>query len=333
MLDFRYHALSLAAVLLALTVGVLLGVAIGDSNLVSSAKNGIVRDLNADVSGAQAQNAKLREQLGREETLNGDLYPLAVHDVLSGDDIGLVFLGNSSEATNQLVREAVEEAGGNLTVVVSVREPLELGAIAQEATGTRYTALDTDQTLLRPFGARMGIQLLGGGALLNRIQTRLLSSFDGQFGRLDGVVIEREVPSGLTSEQMRQTDEFASGLLSGITAAGASSVGVELTSTDPSQVPWYKSERLSSVDDLNTVAGRAALAFALTGAHGAWGIKQTADALLPHGVASKFPRPLPPLGSRRARPTALPLNRHRARLGARGAARPQRGRARSAQLP
>ena len=45
MFDFRYHALSLAAVLFALAVGILIGVAIGDSNLVSSAQNGIVKNL------------------------------------------------------------------------------------------------------------------------------------------------------------------------------------------------------------------------------------------------------------------------------------------------
>ena len=47
--DYRYHALSLAAVLFALAVGVLIGVAIGDSNLVSSAKNGIVHNLESEV--------------------------------------------------------------------------------------------------------------------------------------------------------------------------------------------------------------------------------------------------------------------------------------------
>ncbi len=53
MFDYRYHALSLAAVLFALALGVLIGVAIGDSNLVSSAKNGIVHNLNSEVSEAR----------------------------------------------------------------------------------------------------------------------------------------------------------------------------------------------------------------------------------------------------------------------------------------
>ena len=61
--DYRYHALSLAAVLLALAVGVVIGVAIGDSDLVSSAKSGIVHDLKEEVAGAQQHAGELSTQL------------------------------------------------------------------------------------------------------------------------------------------------------------------------------------------------------------------------------------------------------------------------------
>jgi Copper transport outer membrane protein, MctB len=114
MFDYRYHALSLAAVLLALTVGVLIGVAIGDSNLVSSAKNGIVHNLESEVNGVQRQAGQLQTQLSAEEKFTNDLYPLAVHDLLAGRDVGLVFLGGSSNRVNGLVRDAVTQAGGNL---------------------------------------------------------------------------------------------------------------------------------------------------------------------------------------------------------------------------
>ena len=135
MFDYRYHALSLAAVLLALAVGVLIGVAIGDSNLVSSAKNGIVANLNSEVSGTRRQAEQLQDKLADEEAFANGLYPLAVHDLLSGRSVGLVFLGASSDRVDGLVRSAVTQAGGDLTVVAAVREPLGLSAIAQEAAG------------------------------------------------------------------------------------------------------------------------------------------------------------------------------------------------------
>ena len=67
-------------------------------------------------------------------------------------------------------------------------------------------------------------------------------------------------------------------------------VGVELSSTEPSQVPWYQGKDISSVDDLDAPAGQAALIYALTGSHGAYGTKSTADSLLPNVVGSS-PQP------------------------------------------
>ncbi len=282
MFDYRYHALSLAAVLFALTVGVLIGVAIGDSNLVSSAKDGIVQNLRSEVSGSQHRAGELASQLSSRKPSPGDLYPIAVHGLLANKNIGLVFLGASSDRIDELVRGAVTQAGGNLNMVVAVREPLDLAGLASQATGTQYTALASDPALVKEFGVRMGEQLVGGGQLLGHVRTQLLSSYDGEFGKLDGLVAMRSEPSGMSPEAAKLTSEFESGLIEGVGAAGVPAVGVELTSTEPSQIPWYKTQNMASVDDLDQLAGQAALAFALAGDHGSYGVKATADSLLPH---------------------------------------------------
>jgi hypothetical protein len=290
MFDYRYHALSLAAVLFALAVGVLIGVAIGDSNLVSSAKNGIVHNLESEVGGAQRHAETLQTQLSSKEAFANDLYPLAVHDLLTGRNIGLVFLGGSSDRVNGLVRGAVTEAGGNLATVVAVREPLDLNSLAQGASGTIYAGVATDPELVHKFGGLAGRQLVSGGAqvsreLLSRVRGSLLSAFDGQLGKLEGLVVMRADPTEMTSEQTQASVAFESGLIAGVTAVGVPVVGVELSNTEPSQVPWYKSQSISSVDDLDALAGQAALVYALTGSDGAYGVKSTADSLLP-AVAS-----------------------------------------------
>jgi Copper transport outer membrane protein, MctB len=307
MFDYRYHALSLAAVLLALAVGVVVGVAIGDSNLVSSAKSGIVHDLSTEVSAAQHQAGLLRGQLAGEEAFTNDLYPIAVQGLLGGRNVGLVFLGASSNRVDGLVREAVTRAGGSLVTVVAVREPLDLAGLAREAAGTHYATLGAGEPagngsagageiqLVSRFGRLIGRELVSGGALagrplLSRVRNRLLSAFDGQLGRLRGLVVMRADPSGMAPAQAQVTAAFESGLTSGVGAAGVPAVGVELTGTEPSQVPWYQGQRMSSVDDLDAVAGQAALAYALAGSRGAYGTKSTAGSLLPN-VAPAAGRP------------------------------------------
>jgi copper transport outer membrane protein MctB len=291
MFDYRYHALSLAAVLFALALGVLIGVAIGDSNLVSSAKNGIVHNLNSEVGEARQQVGQLQEKLSDEEAFATGLYPLAVHELLNGRSIGLVFLGASSDRVNGLVRAAVTRAGANLATVVAVREPLDLAGIGRQAAGTHYAGLAGSPELVERFGQLAGRQLVSGGALVNRellsrVRGSLLSAFDGQLARLEGLVVVRAEPTGMNPEQTEASAGFESGLLAGVSAAGVPAVGVELKASEPSQVPWYKSKGISSVDDLDVLAGQAALAYALAGDRGAFGMNTTADSLLPSVTGS-----------------------------------------------
>jgi hypothetical protein len=286
MFDYRYHALSLAAVLLALMIGVLLGVAIGDSNLVSSAKNGIVHNLNSEVGQARSQANQLQTQLTHEEAFVNGLYPLAVHELLVGRNIGLVFIGGSSDEVDGLVRTAVAQAGGNVTTVVALRVPLNLEGIAHEAAGTRYAALATSPTLTEDLGNLVGRQLVSGGPavgreLVSRVRGSLFSAFDGQLARLEGLVVVRAEPAGMSAAQSEASAAFESGLLAGVSAANVPAVGVELSSTQPSQIPWYRGKGISSVDDLDNLAGQAALDYALAGARGSFGIKSTANSLLP----------------------------------------------------
>ncbi len=291
MFDYRYHALSLAAVLFALALGVLLGVAIGDSNLVSSAKNGIVHNLNSEVSQAHTQIDSLQQKLTDEEAFTNGIYPLAIHELLGGRSVGLVFLGASSNQINALARTAVTSAGGSLATVVAVREPLDLEGVAQAAAGTHFAGLATSDPLLHSFGELAGHQLVAGGALVNRellsrVRGSLLSAFDGQLTRLEGLIVVRAEPAGMSPAQSEASEAFESGLLAGVSAAGVPAVGVELTSTEPSQVPWYRGKNISSVDNLDTLAGQSALAYALAGYRGTFGVKSTADSLLPSPSAT-----------------------------------------------
>ena len=301
MFDYRYHALSLAAVLFALALGVLIGVAIGDTNLVSSAKSGIVHNLDAEVSEERQQADSLQDRLSAEESFSHGLYPLAVHELLNGRSVGLVFLGGSSNQVNSLVKAAVTQGDGTLATVVAVHEPLNLAGIAKEAEGTHFAGLCAaaasggecapSPALVEQFGELIGRQLVSGGArvdqeLLSRVRGGLLSAFDGQLTKLEGLVVVRgPTPEGVSAQQAEAETRFEDGLLAGVAAVGVRAVGVETSTTEPSEIPWFKGHKLSSVDDLDTQAGQAALLYALAGYAGSFGTKATADSLLPPAAA------------------------------------------------
>src|SRR3954451_13861215 len=128
MFDFRYHALSLVAVFLALMIGLLLGVAIGDQGLVSSAVRNVRKSLRNDVRKAKARAADMRRELNDRDRIDQSIYPLLVDNRLAGRRTGLIGLGDLPDSTIINVRSALDNPGGRLAGVAVVGEPVPAGA-------------------------------------------------------------------------------------------------------------------------------------------------------------------------------------------------------------
>ena len=279
MFDFRYHALSLAAVFIALVVGLLLGVAIGDKELVSSAQSDLRSSLRADVRQADQERDEARADAREQERFAEEAYPILANDQLRGQRIGLVVLGDDDVAPD-LIRRALEPTGADLALVAVVRENFELDALAERARGTRYANVAEDPELLDELGRRVGIQMVEGGRLVRQLRTALLDPLSGRFGNLDGVIVMR--PS--EPEDKAIADRLADlrdGIARGLVQTGVKVVGVERRASDPSNIDWFRDHDMSTVDNVDEYAGKAAMVFVLAGAQGAYGRGDAAQALLP----------------------------------------------------
>jgi len=276
MLNFRYHALSLVAVFLSLAIGLLLGVAIGDKGLVSSAEKDVRASLRGDVRDAQAQRDDALAQLQQRQQFEREAYPALVGGRLAGRRIALIELGGASDRMWNLTKDALQGSGASLVSVSVIREPLQLDELASAAHGTRYERLMEDPDLLHPFATRLGIQFTHGGRLLRLVRRDLLLQGSGALNGADGVVVVRSTPE-LKGDEADAVETFEDGFVRGLRAQDVPVVGVETTDAETSQVEWFKDHELSSVDDLDDTIGRAALVFALTGERGSFGVKSTAD--------------------------------------------------------
>jgi len=276
MLNFRYHALSLVAVFLALAIGLLLGVAIGDKGLVSSAERDVRASLRGDVRDAQAERDDARAQLQERQQFERDAYPALVGGRLAGRRIALIELGGSSDRMWNLTKDALQGSGARLTSVSVIREPLQLDELGAAARGTRYERLADDADLLHPFATRLGIQFTHGGRLLRLVRRDLLQQGSGALNGADGVVVVRSTPQ-LDRDAADTVATFEDGFMRGLRANDVPVVGVETTDAEISQIEWFKDHELSSVDDLDDPIGRAAVVFALAGQRGSFGVKATAD--------------------------------------------------------
>jgi hypothetical protein len=272
--DFRYHALSLVAVFLALGIGIVLGSSIGDS-LVSEANRDVSASLRSDVV-----EARESARTAAAAVENRDEFISAAFDRIAGGSlrnrrVAVVASGGLPEEIEADVREAVTDAGGTIDSVSRIDADPDLPALGDELGG-RLKRLGSDDADLRPLSRRFAQIIVRGGARARKLQAAYPDSFAGDFEGADAVVYYR---AGIDRDE--ESQRFEAALIEGLRAAGGPAVGVEAASTDPSQIPFYDNAGLSTVDNVDQPSGRAALALALAGARGNFGFKDTADAPLP----------------------------------------------------
>ena len=280
----RYHATSLIAVFIALAVGVVVGAALGGDTIDSTRKD-LERSLTGNLEDARERADDLSGELGRANEFAGHVYPALVRDQLRGRRIGLIAFGELPDDVSDSVEGALAPTGGRLVGVGVVREPVDTHGLAGDLAKTRFARIARDSDLQTAFGVGLGRQLVRGGTLLDPVRGHLFSRASGNFGALDGVIVVRDQPQDMGERQRATVGRIESGLLSGMTGTHTPAVGVESSTAEPSSISFFTGNDLAGVDDVDLTAGRLATVFALLGAEGSFGVKGSADRLLPDLLA------------------------------------------------
>ena len=142
MFDLRYHVASLAAVFVALLIGILVGVAM--SGKVDDAEK---RSLASDVNRLEAQLDAARERRAngtREQkafqVFVRNAYPALIADRLSGKRIAIVFVGPVDPAVRRDIQRAIEDAGASAPVRIrALKVPVDPQRIDGELDGADVT--------------------------------------------------------------------------------------------------------------------------------------------------------------------------------------------------
>jgi Copper transport outer membrane protein, MctB len=284
----RYHATSLIAVFLALAIGIVIGAAFGEDTLEDTRRD-LERSLTGNLEDARERADQLSGELARANEFGDSVYPALVRGELRGVRVGVVALGGYPDDVADGVEEALEPTGARLVGVGVVREPVDFGSLGDDLSKTRFADLADSPDSQTAFGTGIGRQLVLGGALLERVRSRLFSRASGNFGRLGAVILVRDQPQDMGPLQRTATGRLESGLAAGIAATRVPAVGVEATGVESSSVSFFQGADLSSVDDVDLVAGHVATVFALLGAEGSFGVKGSADRLLPDLLAPRRP--------------------------------------------
>jgi hypothetical protein len=276
----RYHATSLIAVFIALAVGILIGAEFGGDTL-NNTRRDLEHSLVGNLQDARSRADELNADLGRSNEFGERVYPVLTRERLARQRFAILALGGLPSPVTEEVEEALAPTGGQLVGVGVVREPVDVNGLAEDLAKTRFTDLRTNPDALTELGTGLGRQLVIGGTLPEVVRGHLFSRASGSFGGLDGVIVVRDQPEDMGPVQRERASQLETALMSGITATRVPAVGVETSTDDSSSISFFQSSDLASVDDVDLPAGKLAMVFAMLGAEGSFGVKGSADRLLP----------------------------------------------------
>ena len=225
----RYHVTSLAAVFLALVIGILVGVGISSGGFVSKGErsllNSKIDELQRSLDAARLRTADLSRTQRGATTYIEESYPLLMADRLTRRRVVLVFVGPVTPGY------ATSSSGRSWTL-----EPARRSACARFACPSTPTArwparrtpcaraIRPARRGARPGPApRAGARPRGRAPVWRLLSPQLVAERSGNEGLpADAVVVARSV-----SPQQGPTSRLLRGFYEGLASSGVPAVGVE----------------------------------------------------------------------------------------------------------
>ena len=284
MLDFRYHAISLAAVFLALVIGILAGVGISGRGFVDDAErdsfNRRIEQLDGRVDAAKERADDLERRQAAAQEFVESAYPVLADERLAGRKVAVLVVG-SVDSTVEWVRRALQRSDGAVVRLRAVTVPLPTDDVERALLSRAAFGGYVGEDELDNLGRDLGRELAAGGEtpLWDLLTPVLVGQREGSLEQpADALVVIREA-----EPQQHATSRFLAGLYRGLASTGQPVVGVEPTRVLQSAIAAFQRNGLSTVDGVDTPLGGLALILLLGGGEpGDYGIRDTAeDGILP----------------------------------------------------
>lgn len=282
--DFRYHVVTLVAVFMALGIGIIIGSALlGNDALVQQQREMTDRleqqleEMRQENKAVQAKIHDLEAEQTIQKQFEKQILPALITDKLAGVSVAII------ETNNYGVREellnTLEISGAEVVSITTVLNGL---AIENKEEFLANLGLEegNEQETVKQLATILanGILTAENQAALNIMAQAEMIKTVGEYGiPLDAVIIV----GGSPEKSLIKTQQIDNIIINYFLSNNIPVYGVEESNVAYSYMKEYQKFNISTVDNVETVPGQLALVYAMSGKAGHYGVKSTAQRLLP----------------------------------------------------
>lgn len=307
MISMRYHIVSLAAVFLALALGIVLGATKLSSPLLND-----LRSDNADLSSQQGElsttNDQLNQRIAADEKFAGSVGALTVRGTLPNTNVVLVTTASADPNDRDAVLSLLNRAGATVTGQIQLTndfsDPLRADQLRQVAATTLPTGAQLPEVpqagavaggllssvLLAPAGGAPVANAEQGAAVLAALQSAGFITFTGTPAAGQSVIVltGAESTGGSEADKAGAVAWFANQMAqtaTGVVVAGRTGSEEPTGTIGVIRGDTALSGTVSTVDNVDSDTGRIATVLALVeqngGGQGQYGFGANAAAQAP----------------------------------------------------
>ncbi len=296
MIDLRYHIYSIAAVFLALAIGMVIGTGLKGSNAGNETAQKTIRRYEANMNKLKDEIVLASNEASAKSEIADKyrkfcevLMPEIVDGKLAGKNIALIQTGDDEELMG-LVTITLRKAGAKVTSVITVNTDFDTEndkEISDILISAGMNPTGDDKTDAEKLFAVLAENVITGSfaEIMPKLSAGGFANAVGDYYSPNSAVVM--IGGHSKADKDEDVEPVISGLMAQLEKKHALVVGCESIDAVLSYIPFWKKCGIATVDDADTAIGRISLVCALTGEVANFGIKDTSDRFVPQSLETK----------------------------------------------
>lgn len=284
--NIKYYVLTIASIFMALGIGIFIGFMLDGQKVFSEQQDSIINELEQKFKDIQTENTALKnsiqeldKQINYYNQYNKVIFPELVSNRLNGIKVSII------ETNNDFIypgmRNALLKSGAIVNSITIIKDGFNVSNDADKQDLINYLSKygNVDEKHLSEFlSSKLANAIVTGqdNDLITYLKEKGYIDFTGTIGNVDFIII-----AGGSNNKNNYLNTVDIPIIRQVKSLNIPIVGVEQSDAKYSYIDAYKRQRISTVDNIDSIIGQTSLIMVMQGKEGNYGIKQSAISLMP----------------------------------------------------
>lgn len=284
--NIKFYVISIAAIFAALGIGIFVGFLLDAQDLIIEQRQDIVSEIEERFDYLSEENKELREALELANKEKEDYryfidstYREIIKDKLAGFKVAIIETNNDYVYSS--VGQLLEAAGANVVNLTTIMDNFTNEELLLNVYEELDIPTDNIDNIVKDAVEKLTQAIIKGEA--NELVLKLdEKGFINLVGLINEPVDFIIVAGGSVVEPQNMINVIDNTIINVSKNNSVSIIGIEKLETNYSYMESYKNLGITTVDNVDTTIGKVSLILAMEGRPGHYGMKKTAESLIPN---------------------------------------------------